>query len=216
MTRTVTASMVTAFGATGGEGAWLVSLAFSGGTEYLTTAPHPIVWGGNTYAAIGGHLEFDPIQETGKLAAQGVGITLDGVDQTTIAALLGQNYIGRDAYIYRVKFSTAGAIIGDPLLVFHGVFNGNWEITESRAENTVRVRTRLMSQLARLAQRRGVRTSVASHSAHYSGDTFFRHMTAAHTTTIWGRLGFGSGEEYQTWYEDTIGERGFNERDGRI
>lgn len=100
MTRNLTAPMQTAAQLQAGELVYLFELAFSGGTLRYTTAGHDLSWNGQTWTAIGGHLSFDGVQEQRDLRGQSVPITLDGVNQAVISALLGGNYIGRLAKIY--------------------------------------------------------------------------------------------------------------------
>ena len=178
MTRTLHANMVTAAQAETGEIFYLLSFAFSTATTYLTTASNNVAWDGNTYLAVGGHLSFEAIQETGDLNAQSVRVVLDGVDQTIITDILGQNHIGRTAIIRIAHFTSAGAIESNPYQSFSGVMNGGFKIEETfdREAGTCRVSTVLSSSLTRLRGRRGIWTNVASHSAVYSGDTFFRFM----------------------------------------
>lgn len=177
MTRTLTAAMKTAFAAESGEAFHLFELNFSGGVQRLTDGSNTITWDGKTWTAVGGHLRFDAVQEVTTLTGQGVRITLDGVDQTVISALLSENYIGRVARIYRGHIGTDGTIIADPVELFNGLLNSPFEIREDG--ETVKVTTFVVSTLTRLRQRRGIRANVASHQQHFPNDTFFRHITAA-------------------------------------
>lgn len=182
----LTSGMDTESAAATGSFAYLISLAFSGGTEYLTTASSDVTWSGDTYAAVGGHLSFDAIHEVATARPQGVRMTFDGVDQTIISALLGNNYIGRAAKIYLVHFDSSGAIVADPELLFDGLINGQWDIETTG--DTVKVSTRVLPPTARFRQRNGIRTSLQSHQAVYANDTIMRHLTALNGKVIvWGR-----------------------------
>ena len=216
MTRTLTASMVTAAQAAEGDLLHLISLAFSGGTLFLTTAPHDIVFSGDTYTAVGGHLGFDVVQESGDLTAQGVRITLDGVDQTVISPLLAQNYIGRTAKVYQAHMDSSGALVDDPVLLFEGLINSSFRVTESRdpdAGGTVVVTTTIVSPLVSFRQQRGIRATLASHQHHFSGDTFFKHIsTISARKVFWGRAdvstGGGGGDRHVFRPEDDTGDEG--------
>jgi hypothetical protein len=204
MTRTLHANMVTAAQAETGEIFYLLSFAFSAATTYLTTASNDVTWSGNTYLSVGGHLSFEAIQETDDLNAQSVRVVLDGVDQTIITDILGQNHIGRTATIHLVHLTSGGAIESNPYQSFSGVMNGSFKVEETsdRVAGTCRVSTVLSSSLTRLRGRRGIWTNVASHSAVYSGDTFFRFMNGVAQRAgglLWGGATplFGG-----TWEED--------------
>ena len=203
MVRTLTAAMKTAAAAESGEAFHLYELNFSGGVQRFTDASNTIVWNTFTWTAIGGHLRFEAVQEVPTLEGQGVRLVLDGVDQTVIAAILAENYIGRVCRIYRIHLDTAGAIIDDPVEIFNGFLNSPFEIREDG--ETVTVSTFAVSSLIMFTQTRGIRASVTSHQQHFSGDTFFRHLTAlAGHTPPWpwptkndipgGGSGGGSGD----------------------
>lgn len=201
MTRTLSGSMVTAAQSDEGEGFHLISLEFSGGTIYLTTAPHDITWSGDTYVAVGGHLGFEVVQETTDLTGQGVRLTLDGVDQTIIALLLAQNYIGRTAIVRQGHIDSSGDVIVDPVTLFSGLLNSRFEIDESRdpeSSGTVIVRTTIVSPLVSFRQQRGIRMTLASHQHHYPGDTIMRHVSTISARKVyWGRdvsRGIGAGD----------------------
>ncbi len=200
MGRTLTAGMVTAAAAEDGDLLHLISLAFSGGTLFLTTAPHDVVFSGDTYTAVGGHLGFQVVQESGDMTAQGVRMTLDGVDQTVISPLLAQNYIGRTAKIYQAHMDSAGVLVVDPVLLFEGLLNSSFRVAESRDGDggTVVVTTTVVSPLVGFRQRRGIRMTLASHQHHYPGDTIMRHVsTISARKGYWGRAdssGSGGGD----------------------
>lgn len=190
MTRTITAGMQTQVAAQTGTTAHLISLEFSGGTAYLVTLAHDVSWDGETWVGIGGRLGFADVEERADLRAAGVEIVLSGVDQTVIAALLGQSYRGRDAVVYRAKFASDGTIVADPLEVFSGLLNSGFSIQERVSdegrEGDVEVRARCVSDVAVLSMSRGIRTNLASHQAVENGDTFFQHVNALPDVINWG------------------------------
>ena len=215
MPRTLTAGMITAAQAAEGDLFHLISLAFSGGTIFLTTAPHNVVFSGDTYTAVGGHLGFDSVNESGDLTGQGVRLTLDGVDQTIVSPLLAQNYIGRTAKVYQAHMDSAGALVVDPALLFEGLLNSRFRVTESRdpdAGGTVVVTTTIVSPLVSFRQRRGIRATLASHQHHFPGDTFFKHISTISARKFpWGEPDFfpddrdgGGGGDRELEREDDL------------
>jgi len=188
--------MITAAQTADGDLLHLISLAFSGGTLFLTTAPHDVVFSGDTYTSVGGHLGFDVVQESGDLTGQGVRITLDGVDQTVISPLLAQNYIGRTAKVYQAHMDSSGALVADPVLLFEGLLNSRFRVAESRDPDgggTVVVTTTVVSPLVSFRQQRGIRMTLASHQHHFSADTIMRHVsTISARKVVWGRADVSS------------------------
>jgi len=192
MARGLTAGMIAAVKLDFADACHFISLAFSGGTLYLSTGSATVTWDGHSWVAINGNISVDSVSESKELAGQGVRVTLDGVDQTAIAALLAQNYIGRQCQVYLVHFGTDGAIVADPYEVFNGLLTEGFTI-EQTAE-TCTVSTRFVSPLTRFDEKRGIRATVASHSQHYNGDTFWRHLKGiANRKIFWGPTPIGPG-----------------------
>lgn len=196
MTRTLTTAVATAASGQVAHICHLLSMAFSGGTSYMTTAARDIAWNSQTWSAVGGALSFEAVQETSDLSGQGVKVRLDGVTTATIAALLAENYIGREANLYLAHLGSDGAVIADPVLLFRGYMNETWVIKERRdpAGGGCDIETRFVSPLVKLNQVRGVKSNLTSHQSHpdrnghdYSADTFMRHISIIRETDIgWG------------------------------
>ena len=188
MTRTLTAAMKTAAAAVTGEIFHLFDLGFSGGTLYLTDASNDVLWSGNTYTAIGG-LGYAAVQENTVLSAQSVRLTLDGVDTSIITRILQQNYIGQTAIIRFAHMATDGTITSNPVIVFQGLMNDAFEVRESfgREGGGATVTTRLVSPFGIAKRTNGIRATVASHSAVFPGDTFWRHTEkVSGRPPLWG------------------------------
>ena len=187
MTRTLHNDMVTAAQAVTGEIFHLYDLAFSGGTLYLTTAPNDVTWSGNTYTAT--KVLHDPVPESTELGAQSVRLTLDGVDTSIITRIRQQNYIGQTAIIRSGHIASDGTIVTNPVIVFQGQMNAPFEARETfgREGGGSSVTTRITSPFALINKRNGIRANVASHSAVFSGDTFWRHVANIGVTGVkWG------------------------------
>lgn len=183
--RTLTAGMQTEVAAQRGTIVYLIQLESSGGTVRLTTAPLDMAWDGQTWEGIGGALTFGGVEEGPEASAQGVELTLSGVDQTIIAVLLSNNMRGREVRIWLAHLADAGTIVPDPLEIFRGFQNSEYTITDSRdpeQPGTVVVKTRVQSRLSVLGKPTPVRTNEVSHNdmlkraALATGDTFFRNV----------------------------------------
>lgn len=175
MSRTLTAAALAAAQAQRAEIAHLLSLTFSGGTIRFTTGPHNVDWGGNTYSAAGGAMQFESVSETPDPSGQRLKITLDGVSLGAISALLSQSYIGRLATLRRAWLNSAGTIIADPAVLFTGYLNTPWVVTEDWDGRWCKVETEIVSPLAVFNQVRGITADKTSHQRWFTGDTFFTH-----------------------------------------
>jgi hypothetical protein len=203
--------MVTAFEASAGDYCHLYEFQFSGGTERYTDAPVDISWGPPspwTWTALGGHIGYEAIQETAKARSQGVRVTLDGVATTVITHVLGENFIGRTAIIRLAQFSS-GTVVADPLTIFDGYMSGDVLINETIGDDsTCRIVTTLTPKMPQFSQVRGIKANLTSHQEHYSGDTFFSHITAvANLKQLWGGYIKTAPVDYP-WWPDADGRGG--------
>jgi len=204
MSRTLTPAMLAAIRAERGYAIiHLIEMENSGGTLRIATSAQDISWSGQTWTAVGGHLQYGGSQETGDLKAQSVAMELSGVDGSIISAVLNNHFRGYEVVIYRAHIDVAaGTVVADPLEEFRGYQNKSYQITDDQqAENmgggTVTVRTRLASRLADAALSNAVLTNLHSHrdmlrragfSFPDTEDRFFAMLPgiAGRQTPIWG------------------------------
>jgi hypothetical protein len=97
----------------GGQAEWakaqnapahLVQLQFDagdGGTVYITDSYRTIVFGGNSYLALGALLDFSGVNESVELRVADAQLTLQGVDQSYIATILQRQYLYRRLLVYK-------------------------------------------------------------------------------------------------------------------
>lgn len=188
MTRTLGAGITSGIALAVGESTELLFLDFADTSNnptpvYLTTAAKDISWNSQTWQAVGGHLAVDVLGESTDGPADGVRLALSGVDQSVLALILGSRWRGRTATAYYAHLDQAlGTVKTDPVLMFKGLMNGGFDISESRGDfggGTVDIALRLTAKLNELVKVRGVRTNMASHRATIPGastDTFFQHV----------------------------------------
>jgi len=170
MTRTLTSGMQTAVAAERGyDIIHLIQMESSGGTLRIATSAQDISWSGQTWAAVGGHLQYGGSQETGDLKAQGVPVALSGVDGSIVSLVLNNFFRGYEVIVYRALLnSAAGTIVADPLEEFRGYQNTAYTVTddqqaESMGGGSVSVKTRWVSRLAAFQQGGPVLTNLHSH-----------------------------------------------------
>lgn len=196
MPRALVAAMLTDIAdVTGTEKTEFIELNFSGGVFRLATAGIDISWNGFAWQAVGGRLSVDGFSETADPDASGNRLILSGVDQSIIAAILGQNYRGRIARIWYAHLDpVTGAVVANPVLMFDGYMNDGFKIDESRGDfggGTVDVSTKLVARINDLAKVRGIRTNLHSHQVApvtgASTDTFFQTVpTIPGRKIYWG------------------------------
>lgn len=187
--RSLTAAALAAAQAAKNEQIHLLELELLGGIVRLTSAAHLVTWSGNTYAAAGGLMAFAPVVETPDGSGQRLQLVLDGVTQLAIAALLGEQYIGREGRLWRAYVDANGVFVVDPFMLFRGLMNAPWMVTENIETQSSRVETELVGPLAMFTQIRGITADKNSHQAVYPNDTFFQHIAdKPHGDFGWGSL----------------------------
>jgi len=85
----------------------LIRFGFGGGDVRVTTAAQDISWDGYTWEGIGGVLSITPPVESTDIREAGLDVSLSGVDQSVLAVILQQQYIGRPVDIYLAQVAEA-------------------------------------------------------------------------------------------------------------
>lgn len=200
MTRDIQASTLSSLQSDSATEVWLLELEFGGGTTYITTASDDILYGGNTYVAVGGNLRSDGIEESIDRASEGVNLKISGVDLSIVSEILTELTIGRGARIYLAHLNeTTGAITGDPVLLFEGEMSDGFSITGTRDLETgggATIEARLISKMSRFSTRRGIRMNMESHQRFFAGDLGFEFVPVLKGRTIvWGNRQFQVGDQ---------------------
>jgi hypothetical protein len=195
VTRTIPSGYLSAMESESSEFVHLISLDFSGGTIYINTGAADLVWAGQTWEGVGGNLQLGAVEESRDASAQGVDLSLSGVDQSILSALLSYDYRGRVCQVYRAHLNpTTGAVITDPQLLFEGLQVAAFEVTEqrdSRNGGTVTVKTSIRGRMG-VDRRKGIISSLVGHQRYFPGDTFWQNAMAVAAAIERGGLWWGN------------------------
>lgn len=182
MPRDLSNSLITDLESNVAEVVHFLEINYSGSTLEWSTASADLTWNSTTWTAIGGAITIDPLPESTGVNDQGASLTLSGVDQTIVSALLGNNFRGRNVNIWLVHLDDTVSIIGSPIRMFRGFQNSNWQIEETRSHGdnkTVRVTTNIQSRLVDKKNPQGIQQNKNAHqNAHsdFSSDLFFEFI----------------------------------------
>lgn len=183
-TRTLSAATQTAIAQAQLTALMFVELDFASGYLRLTTAGHDVSWNGYTWTGVGLLGGVEPISEDTALQANGIRLTLSGVDSAIIAIALQEAYQGRQARIWLAFVNDSGAIVADPLLVFVG----RMDTMQVQDGDTATIILNLENELAAWDRPRVRRFTDADQQAEYPGDLGLQFVTeAAQRTVSWGR-----------------------------
>jgi len=85
--------------------ALLLDLTFGANVYYVSSAFKPITFDGNTYTELGSFLQLGEIQEDIKTTNGDIGITLSGVPQENLDAVLDTKVKGGEVIVRRAFFN---------------------------------------------------------------------------------------------------------------
>jgi hypothetical protein len=98
---------------------YLVALQFTSGTKYMWTGIGTVVWDGFDWEGMGDFLGVSSITQTSELSAEGITISLSGINPGDVSSAISDvaTYLTVDVYL---GFLSGGAIIADPVHCFSG------------------------------------------------------------------------------------------------
>jgi len=183
MTRTVNATTLTALQSDQVRLAHLVRFDFST-TLFLTNAPFPITYDGDTYLAAGHFLSLDTTQETQDLRVGSMTINISGVDQSYLSIFLNQEYVNRRARVFLAILDADGAIQGDPIKTFDGEIVG-YSLQDSKNSSVINMK--VASHWADFERLNGRRTNQNSQQYYFPNDTGMRFAAESIKDIQWGK-----------------------------
>jgi hypothetical protein len=119
MTRGITTALNTQLTSDELEPFFAVDLDFDGGNVRIWTGYGNITVDSETFVGSGDILNISGLTETADVQANGITITLSGLDSSLIASALTETYQGRSCKVYFGALSS-GAVVADPYIVFSG------------------------------------------------------------------------------------------------
>jgi hypothetical protein len=165
----------------------LFELYLDDANTFATDAYRTVVWNGNTYVANGHFLDYDGIEETAELSAGQTQVTLSGVDQAEIAAVLLYEYIDRRLVIRKAFLADDETIIVDPVPILDGRCDAP-AIVEDPDSGTCTVVLTAGNEWIDFERRPGRHTNHQEQQLHFPGDMFFEFVSEINKEIKWGVL----------------------------
>lgn len=163
--------------------------AADGGTVYFSDSYRTVVWGANSYTALGHLASFSGVIESAELRIADATIELSGVDQTLIALILSKQYIDRQLLVYQMFFSSsADALVVDPFPLHDGRMDEP-VMQEDPDSGKCVVQIKARDQFADFERMAGRHTNAIEQSQWFPADKAFQLMaeTAARQKELmWG------------------------------
>lgn len=164
-----------------------------GGTVYMCDGSRAVVFGGNTYLAMGHFLSYSGVSESADSKISTAALALSGVDQTMVSLVLTKQYIDRQLVIYKGFLdTTTDVLLVDPIAIFNGRMDDP-AIQEDPAAGSCTVAisaTDAFSDFTRLIGRHTNPNDQATAGfASDRGLDLVAALAGQTTTLIWGRAG---------------------------
>lgn len=179
--------------------ALLLDLTFGANVYYVSSAFKPITFDGNTYTELGSFLQLGEIQDDIKTTNGDIGITLSGVPQENLDAVLDTKVKGGEVIVRRAFFNDDFSLdSGNVVQRFKGIITNlqieeNYDILEGDRTNSVSVSC---SSIVTILENKtsGQRTSPIDRDRLFPGDQTFKRVPDLHNIQFdFGRESNGAG-----------------------
>jgi hypothetical protein len=155
-----------------------------GGGQRFTDHYKNISYDGNTYTASSLLLGVSDVGETSEVAVDSVTVAFTGADQTIISLLLNNDYMDKEAEIYKGFLDSSQALIADPMLLFKGRIE-SFSIEEDATNSQVSIS--IASHWSDFEKQKGRKTNTNSQQLFFSGDVGFDYASQSVQDIKWGR-----------------------------
>ena len=143
-----------------------------------------IVYDANTYTSSSLLLGVSDVSESNEVAVDSITVAFTGTDQTIISLLLNNDYMDKEAEIYKGFLDSSQALIADPFLLFKGRIE-SFAIQEDAKSSQVSVS--IASHWSDFEKQKGRKTNTNSQELFFSGDVGFDFASQSVQDIKWGR-----------------------------
>ncbi len=171
-TRDLTAAVETALAGTNLTAMFLIELRFGSGTVYVNNLDFDKDYGGHTWLGRGRIGSISAIEEGEDLQANGVRLTLSGIDSSLVAIALTEDYQGRAVIISLALLDSNHNIIDTPVQVYRG----RMDTMPIEAGQTATITMNVEGRLVDFERPRVRRYNSEDQQIVYPTDQFFQYV----------------------------------------
>jgi hypothetical protein len=185
MSRSLPAALSTELNATELKPFYAIELNFDSGGLYFWTGYGEISASNQTWIGSGTVLSISTSSETTDLAANGINITMTGLDTSLVALALLENYRGRSAKLYIGALDSNNQPVSD----LYQVFAGRMDIMTIQEDgSTATISITIENVLIDLERPRSRKYTNEEQLARYSGDNSLENVAKLADKQIsWGK-----------------------------
>tara|TARA_R110000868_G_scaffold111086_1_gene300232 strand:- start:512 stop:1066 length:555 start_codon:yes stop_codon:yes gene_type:complete len=143
-----------------------------------------VTYDSNTYTASSLFTKLSSVTESSEIQVSNITLTFTGADQTITSLFLNNNYLEKEAEIYKGFINSSEAVIADPFLLFKGRIE-SFSINESLNKSSVNVS--IASHWADFSKVEGRKTNTGTQQIHFPDDLGFEFASQTVQDIKWGR-----------------------------
>jgi hypothetical protein len=164
--------------------ALFVFLDLDGGPVRIWSGVGDRILNSNTFTGLGTLAGVSPIEETTKVRAVGIRLTLSGIPSDVVSLALSEPYRGRPVTMWLALYDSAGALIGDAVQTFSGrIDTMSLEDTGETSMLSLSAESRLID----LERPRETRYTDEEQQRIFPGDTGLRYVAGLQEKELpWG------------------------------
>ena len=143
-----------------------------------------VTYDSNTYTASSLFTKLSSVTESSEIQVSNITVTFTGADQTITSIFLSNDYIEKEAEIYKGFIGSNEAVIADPFLLFKGRIE-SFSINETLKDSKVNIS--IASHWADFSKVEGRKTNTGSQQIHFPDDLGFEFASQTVQDIKWGR-----------------------------
>jgi len=182
MTRSLSAGVIAEIATNKLNPVELVYLGIGAGT-YYTDHYKNLSYDGNTYTASSLFLGSSEVQETADVSVNNLTLKFSGADTTIISLLLNNDYMNKQAKVYRGFLDDSQSLIADPFLLFDGRI-ANFALEENATTSSINII--IASHWADFEKIQGRRTAMNSQKIYFPTDQGMEFASQTAQKIKWG------------------------------
>ena len=183
MTRTLTTAVKNELATDSLQPINLVFINVDSGSRF-TDHYKDVTYDSNTYTASSLFTKLTSVKESSKIEVSNITLSFTGADQTIISLFLNNNYMEKEAEVYKALIDSNEQVIADPFLLFKGrieSFSIDESINQSNANIVV------ASHWSDFKKIEGRKTNTNSQQLHFANDLGFEFASQTVQDIKWGR-----------------------------